>query len=417
LRSGCSLLYIATMSSLQSEIESKQNLINLIKQICDTYALDPSISRNITNIKAFLAPLSVSKIIENVKTLTEANAYLTKLYGETSSANHVDIVKDINTTKKYMETQINMPGDDAKNLSYDAFANRMERFKEGLNEDTSSILNMLPEKRIELIKYINYQSLFRDEYIVIDSRYRNTVSTDPTKIEFALITNSKARSDHGGIIVGNTLQDIIEIEVYPFTIPYKPVYATFYNRITLSIVEWTANSFEAYEGGQYHFLFDIDHIDNNLIYLKPINSIYSFSKPVNQIDTFSINFGAVFPKISFDADRMYPSAIDYSSTLGIFTFAKPHNIVTGDLVYITNFNTPEPALDVNTILEVNRAEGHTIVKKDNYSFIINVDLSKVYHQDANRNYPITSFNQLALVFFASKRIQIQMRLRYLTNYT
>jgi len=205
--------------------------------------------------------------------------------------------------------------------------------------------------------------------------------------------------------------------VYPFTIPYKPVYATFYNRITLSIVEWTANSFEAYEGGQYHFLFDIDHIDNNLIYLKPINSIYSFSKPVNQIDTFSINFGAVFPKISFDADRMYPSAIDYSSTLGIFTFAKPHNIVTGDLVYITNFNTPEPALDVNTILEVNRAEGHTIVKKDNYSFIINVDLSKVYHQDANRNYPITSFNQLALVFFASKRIQIQMRLRYLTNYT
>ena len=136
---------------------------------------------------------------------------------------------------------------------------------------------MAPEKRIEAIRYLNYQSLFRDEYIVIDSRYRNLANPDMTKVDFSLIMNTKIRGDHGGIIVGNTLQDIVEIEIYPFTMPYKPVYATFYNKITLAVNEWTSNSFEAYEGGQFHFEFDIDNIDNNLIYLRPINNKYTLS--------------------------------------------------------------------------------------------------------------------------------------------
>jgi hypothetical protein len=402
------------MSTLQRDIENKDNLIQLIRLICDEYKLDPTLSSNITNIKAFLAPLSVDVISRKVKSLDEANKYITKLYGDTVKANTVDLVSDLDKVKDYMVKTIKKPGDEAKNkaAAYNKFGN-----KEGFSND--SVLSMSSENRIAYIKYTNYQSLFREEYIVIDSRYQNTVNTDTSKLEFSLITNTKTKSDHGGIIVGNPLQDIVELEIYPFTIPYKPVYATFYNKITLTINEWTANSFEAYEGGQYHFSFDIDKIDNNLIYLRPINNVYTFSKPVNQIDTFSLSFGAVYPKISFDPDRMIPSSISYTDELGLITFGQPHNLVSGDLIYITGFNTPFEALDVDTITEVNRPEGHVIVKKDNYSFIINVDLSILHHEyPANSGkYPIDEYEQDVSIYFASKRIQVQMRLRYLTNYS
>lgn len=407
-------------TQLQIQLEQKSNFINLIGLICDAYQLESTQSSNITNIKAFLGPLRVDVIASKVETLDEANALIVKLYGDTIKANRPSIPDDLDATKNYLLKVINTPGDESKSgdTKYKGtFMNRAEGFKEGF-DGVGSILDMDLPNRIETIKYLNYHSLIRDEYIMIDSRYQNKVNTDPTKMSFSLITNSKTKSDHGGIIVGNTIKDIVEIEVYPFTIPYKPVYATFYNKITLSINEWLSNSFEAYEGGQFHFCFDIEQIDNNLIYLKPINSVYSFSKPVNHIDEFTLSFGAVFPKISFDADRMYPSHIDYKSSLGILTFANPHGLVTGDLVYITDFSTPSPAQDVATIIEVNRAEGHTIVKKDNYSIVLNVNLSAVYHEvpiDSGR-YPITEFSQDALVYFGSKRVQIQLRMKYLTSY-
>lgn len=400
----------------QQDIENKENFILLIKQICDEYGLDPKIRSNIINIKSFLEPLRVDTIVPKVKTVEEANQLIVKLYGDHIRANKKNLVEDIDKTKEYLVKLINTPGDDSKNIKYeDAFRNK-EHFDDNI---TSSILKLSAPDRIETIKYLNYSSLFRDEYILVDSRYQNTVNPDPTKIVFTLITSTKAKSDHGGVIVGNPIKDIVEVEIYPFTIPYKPIFATFYKKITLSINEWTSNSFEAYEGGEFHFCFDIEKIDENLMYLKPINSTYSFSKPVNYIDSFTLSFGAVFPKISFDADRMYPKKINYSNEYGLIEFSEPHMLVTGDLVYITGFSTPDPARDVALINEVNRPEGHTIVKKDNYSFIINVNLSVLRIEDpiGSRRYPIEEFQQNVIVFFASKRIQIQFRLRYLTSYT
>lgn len=411
---------MSSQDALRVQLESKPNLRTLIDLICNKYQIDPTSNVNIINIKAFLAPLQVESIIKKVKTLKEANEYIVKLYGDTVKANTSSIPDNLNKTKKYLLKVIKTPGDNvakSKDTRYKGTFDNKESFQEGF-DGPGSILDMTATQRIETIKYLNYQSLFREEYIFVDSRYQNTVNPDPSKILFTLLSNTKTKSDHGGIIVGSTIKDIVEVEVFPFSIPYKPVYATFYNKITLTINEWSNSSFEAYEGGQFHFCFDIEKIDNNLIYLRPINSTYSFSRPVNYIDSFSLSFGAMLPKIGFDLDRMYPSKIDYKDEYGLFIFDQPHGVVTGDLVYITDFNTPDEARDVETIKEVNRPEGHVIVKKDNYSFIINVDLRSVHHEDPPLSgiYPIESFDQRALVYFASKRIQIQMRLRYLTSY-
>jgi hypothetical protein len=67
---------------------------------------------------------------------------------------------------------------------------------------------------------------------------------------------------------------------------------------------------------------------------------------------------------------------------------------------------------------MNRDSGHIIVKKDNFSILLNVDLSQVRHEYpiGTGQYPIDTFIQDVLVYFASKRIKIPFRMKYLTNY-
>jgi hypothetical protein len=403
---------------LRYQLEHKSNLVQLVQDICKQYELDASLSTNVKNIKAFLAPLQVDAILAKASTVDAANALIVQMYGESVNAGKVSIPDDLNATKSYLTKLINTPGD---NVS----ANRSDTYKDTFLSDRreafdgiGAILNMNQAQRIETVKYLNYQSLFRDEYIVIDSRYQNKVNTDPTKMSFTLISSSRTKSDHGGVILGSVIKDIVEIEIYPFTIPYKAVYATFYNKITLTVNEWASSAFEAYEGGQFHFCFDIDQIDNNLIYLRPINATYAFAKPVNYIDAFTLSFGAIYPKIAFDADRMSPIDIDFLDSNGLLTFAEPHGLVTGDLVYITGFSTPDVARDVDVITEMNRTQGHTVVKKDNYTIVLNVDLTVARHEFPidSGSYPIDEFVQQVVVYFASKRVQIQMRLKYLTTY-
>jgi hypothetical protein len=399
------------------QLETGDNMIKLIIGICDQYNLDPSIERNIINIKAFLGPLNGRVLYDKYKTLEDTNQAIIDLYGEKVKASKWSIADNNDAVHDSLLKIISIPGEDATNLSKeykDTFKNK-ERLT---NDSTGSILDLDMTKRIEMVKYLNYSSLMREEYIIADSRYQNTVNLDMTKIVFNLITNSKIRSDHGGLIIGNNIKDIVQIEVSPFTIPYKPVFVNFYNKITLSINEWISNSYEAYEGGQFHFIFDIEKVDNNLIYLRPVDSVYSFSKPMNYIDNFTLSFGAMLPKITFDPDRMYVTAFDYTSVYGIITFASEHNLVTGDLVYVSGFSTPDLARDVLIISEMNRDSGHIIVKKDNFSILLNVDLSQVRHEYpiGTGQYPIDTFIQDVLVYFASKRIKIPFRMKYLTNY-
>lgn len=416
---------MSAKNEMKARLESQANLVNLITQICATYTLDQRNKVNLINIKAFLAPLDVDSLVKAGGSIEEINARIVKMYGQVLMAPVRSIADDIKSTREFLvKTFRSTDGDGGPAHPLDSGEGFASGGEATASENAapssavpSGLLGMPMAQRLETVKYLNYESLLRDEYIIVDSRYQNKVNTDPTKMIFALLSNTKSKSDHGGVIIGNTIQDIVEIEVFDFTIPYKPVYVTFYNKITLTVNEWVTNSFEAYEGGQFHFGFIIDRVDNNLIYLTPINRTYRFSKPVNYIDNFSLSFGAVFPKISLDPDRMTPR-MSYDHPLGLVTFDADHGLVTGDLVYVTGFSTPAPAADHALITEINRLKGHTIVKKDTRCILLNVDLTAARHEDPPGSgiYPIDNFEQSqATVYFASKRIQVQMRLRYLTN--
>jgi hypothetical protein len=402
---------------MEVELESKTNFIKLINQICIVYKINPHIETNIRNIKAFLEPLDSKSLLSKYNTIDEINNSIVLSYSDYIN-NKSNLPNEMSKIKKYLIDAISIPGDDNTNLDSkykDKF--KFDKFVKERLEQKNEFLNLNELDKLEIVKYLNYESLWRDTYIFIDSRYQNIYNTDRSKILFSLTTNSKHRSDNGNLLIGDIVKDIIQIELFPFTIPYNPKFANFYNKITFTINEWTCNSFQAYENGAFHFILDIVKIDNNLIYLKPVDNIFRFSTPVNYIDNFSISFGAILDKITFDIDRLYITNIDYTSTNGMITFGSEHNLVTGDLIYISGFTTLNTAKDINIINEMNRISGHIIVKKDLFRISINVNISLLRIEDpiGSNIYPIDSFSQNILVYLASKRIQIPMRIKYLNQ--
>ncbi len=417
-------------------LESKENYKRLVSQICSRYGIDPDSEQSVINISGYLRPIDSRALASRFATIEQANEFIVTQYGETMKANTFSKADDLNRMHDYMIKLIRTPGDDSKNADVrykNTFTpdriNREHLRRERLENDSalSAFIGADEQTKLNLVKYFNYESLFRDEHIIIDSRYQNTTNTDRSKIVFSLQPNLKSNrsgdqttiSQQGGINIGSSIKDIVQIEIGPFTIPYKPQFHNFYRKISLRIDEWTSNSYQAYENGSFHFVFTIDKVDNNLLYLEPIDRVFRFTKPVNYIDNFTLSFGAMLPKITFDNDRLSTSSIDYTSSDGVITFDTPHNLITGDLVYISGFSTPDPALDLAFIEDVNRASGHIVVKKNNYSIATNIDMTEIRRTESADStiYPIDSFNQTIEVYFASKRIQIPMRIRYLIQST
>ncbi len=415
---------------MERVLESKLNFKKIVTAICVKYKLDPDIEQTIIDIKSFLKPLDSKLLISRYNSVDEINDFIINAYAEYLKPVQ-SLPQSLQSTKDYLMKVIKTPGDESKNLnkSYkntfkpdrlDLEFSKKEKFE--TNSAFSSFVQADEQSKLNLVKYFNYESLIRDEYIIIDSRYQNTTNSDKSKLVFNLQPNLKSAKStslnsqtQGGILIGTNIKDIVQIEIAPFTIPYKPAFDNFYKKITLSINEWTTNSFQAYEDGAFHFILNIEKIENNLIYLSPVDRVFKFIKPVNYIDNFTLSFGAMLPKITFDEDRMSTSNIDYTSTDGVITFDNDHNLITGDLVYISNFTTLNPALDVLFIAQMNRSDGHTIVKKNNKSIIINMDFTEIRHADPpNSNiYPIDTFTQIIDVYFASKRIQIPLRIKHL----
>jgi hypothetical protein len=201
------------------------------------------------------------------------------------------------------------------------------------------------------------------------------------------------------------MRDIVEIEIYPFSIPYISSADNYYQKITLSILELSAISIDTYENSQFHFIFQ-GKINGNLIDLTPINKTFRFYKPIARINEFSLQFGSPLSPIIFDKDRLYTTSINYATNPGVISFGESHNLITGDLVYIENFTTLTPAKDLNIIEEINNSQGHICTRINNTSISINVDLTQIA-------FPSQILGLSVLVYFGSKRILLPLKFRYL----
>lgn len=409
------------ITKFQSNVYSKDNLKLVVNRL-EGLTKKKLTKIEITNFLEFLKKFNYEKIYKefyddtiNDVNINKINEHLIKLY-------LIDIgkIKSSFDIHEYLKKEILDKAKISGTTDYN-FGNK-QTTKESItksdtsqpiyiNTPTSSSITDLPKlstktEQIEFTKILNYQSLWRDSNVLIDSRYQSIANSDRSRIVFTIVNNTKVKTPGSGIITSITnMRDIVEMEIYPFSIPYMPTADNYYQKITLSILELSAISIDAYEDSQFHFIFQ-GKINGNLIDLIPINKTFRFFKPVSRINEFSLRFGSPLSPITFDKDRLYTLTINYTSNPGILTFSESHNLVTGDLVYVEKFNTLTPAKDLNIIEEINNSQGHICTRINNTSISINVDFTQI---DLASQIP----NLSVLVYFGSKRILLPIKFRYL----
>lgn len=316
--------------------------------------------------------------------------------------------------QEYLKNQINDIPQSIANSKFESFTDKetIETIESPENSNLlQSLISMFPnlsteDDKINFTKILNRDSLLRDSNILLDSRYQNISNSDKTQIQFTIMNNSKLKVPGSGIITSLApMRDILEIEIYPFSIPYSSNADNYYHKITLSILELASISIDSYENCQFHFMFTATN-NKNLIDLVPVNSIFRFYKPITNINNLTLRFGTPLFPISFDSDRLYTSFIDYSTNPCTITFAQSHNLISGDLVYIDDFTTLNTAIDLNIINTFNDSNGYLCTRLSDTTISINVDATQVKYPD-----PMLSIN----IYFGSKRILLPLKMRYLYN--
>ena len=270
---------------------------------------------------------------------------------------------------------------------------------------SSQQMTLSSKDKVDLARVLNRESLLRDSNILIDSRYQNLANSERNKISFTIVSDTKNKTPGSGVIISlGPIKDIVEIEVFPFSIPYLAAADNYYNKISLSILELSSISIDAYEGSQFHFLFSAEK-KGNLVNLIPINPIFRFYKNIAKLTNFTLQFGSPLAPIYFDKDRLLTKTITYTNP-GEITFNEDHNLTSSDLIYITDFTSNNPSRDLNIINAINTTSGHICTRVSNTIISINVDFTLV--TDPNLDLTIT-------IYFGSKRILMPLRIRYITD--
>jgi hypothetical protein len=404
--------------TLKQNLYSKDNIKVLISKL--EKASNKKLTKNeIYSFIDFTKKFNFNKLYNNYKNNLEIindnfiNSYIIDIEKAKSSFDiHEFFKKEINgkaSTKGTTDYSFNHLLKKSNFNSSDSSLNQVANTISTPSFNSQDNLSSLPklktkEEQIEFTKILNYQSLWRDSNVLIDSRYQNIANTDRSKIIFSIESKTKIKTPGSGIITSiSNMRDIVEIEIFPFSIPYMAAADNYYQKITLSILELASISIEAYEDSQFHFIFQAK-TNGNLIDLIPINKVFRFFKPITRINEFTLRFGSPLNPIVFDKDRLYTSSINYASNPGNITFSESHNLVTGDLIYIQDFTTNSPATDLNIIEEINNPQGHICTRINNTTITINVDFTQITN-------PINSLS--VLVYFGSKRIMVPIKFRYL----
>jgi hypothetical protein len=256
---------------------------------------------------------------------------------------------------------------------------------------------------------INPQAAYRKNYIYLDSRYRDTSSDTAgmTAMKWNFLSNM-ATSSMGGVASVGNVQQVVAISTGTIRLPYQDnMLDNSYKRVSMLINEWSGQAYIGQEGRKFHFMFKTS-LDSNMVDCEPHNSdraTFEFAKPITQIDTITISFGAPLESIAFDRDRMGMS-VSYSNPL-VLSSTNPHKLRTGDKIHISGFTTDNPTADAAVIARVNNERGYNCrVLSETTVEIAELDLSALAA-------PINPL--IVQVFFGSKRIFVPIELTYIAS--
>jgi hypothetical protein len=305
-----------------------------------------------------------------------------------------DIVEKFNTQPcapdKYdihetLKAQIGLPSDDnitGGGSSSNTFSNsNSDKLTSQINQafaNTVSVNNILGTTNLN-----DLRSLFSTDSksaktasIIMDTRYRG-LDTDGTRV-LKWVFQGTTSVAQGTTNSSFDIQNITAMRVKEIRMPYTKSADNQYRRISMYISNFTSQAVIAQENVYYHFMF---HPENdgrwiNLRLNRDIDGYFKFKSPISSINNLDVSFGSPLESIIFDPDRMNMSITNYGTTITL-TGTSPHNLETGDLVYIKNFTTLNPAYDINITSVVNDQNGIRVIYVDDYNIALGVDTTPI----------------------------------------
>jgi hypothetical protein len=323
----------------------KLYMINALKSI------NPAIFRNrtIPEIIALLSDTIAEGIVKNVCPDSSADINIHEMLKSELGVSTEDNPSFDAKSERDFTTQITA-----------TFANQVE------------IVSLLGNRTVaDLQKIINPDLVKQYIYILLDSRYR-VLDTDGTTTLRWNFVNNEATAQGSVNAIGN-IKDITAMRISPVRIPYNSQADTDYDRVSIFIQEISAQSVIAQENRRYHFLFRVN-ASNRWLDLEPENfndGYFRFRNPITRLETMTLSFGSPLEPITFTTDRMLANITSYAATTE-FTTVSPHNIETGDLIYISNFSTANNNTENVIFSAINRASGHIAIVTGLSTFTIDI---------------------------------------------
>lgn len=289
-----------------------------------------------------------------------------------------------------------------------------ESFENGSDVGVKNLLGI--SSASDAVRILNPKSQYKKNHILFDSRYRihtEQVPDNITEFQWGYVQKSATTTDGSINVIGN-VRDIIGFRIYPFRIPYTSSADNKYQRISVLIKEYTAQSFIAHENRNFHFMMN-SIIDSEFITLEAdvYNGYFWFEKALTAVDKLTLTFANPLELITFDRDRDFCS-FDYFTLAPLtqITTTQIHNLQNGDRVYITDFDVGavSPALidqkAINTSIKdaINLTAGHLVTIISPTSFSISVNSSQIQN-------PLTTINPK--IFYGSKRFFIPLEIIYI----
>lgn len=262
-----------------------------------------------------------------------------------------------------------------KKINPDYVEIKKKEHKKKVNVNLDSVfgysdISTLIKKANEPISSVN------NIHLLLDTRYR-VLENDGTEY-FKWNHIDKLVTAQGTVNSVDTIRDVISLHIMPYRIPISSSAITDYNLITVSIEEFTAQSFIAHENRRFHFLGCIDSQVGSWLQIcsdNYNNGEYNFNIPITTVNTLTIKLGTPLEPIIFDKDRLNGTIV-YSNPL-IINFTEPHNNISTNVIYIDTFTTLNPGYDSELINMVNKKIGHKVTLISPTSLSIPVDASGV----------------------------------------
>lgn len=274
--------------------------------------------------------------------------------------------------------------------------------------DIQGLFGKTDETSIQLL--FNPEAAYRKNMVIADSRYRLT-DTDGTITQSWNFLNASAVNAAGVINTIGNVKNVVKISVSKLRIPYKDsIIINGSNRVTLLIREFSGMAFVGQENRKFHFMFE-SSVDGNNIDLVPMKfgdstaGVFEFYTPITQIDTLTFSWGNPLEPIIFDKDRLIFNVVYNNPARFVTTTGEDHNLLTGDLVYISGMTSDDVITDEGIIDQTNSINGHPIVKIDDTTFDIDgLDFTAVTAPTAALSFEI---------YFGANRLFVPMELTYI----